>query len=116
MGSGEIGVGSTREKQRMGAWRHCCFATSSRSDGHAPVVVTQAVPRRRWTEPAVAARMGSMSFDDDIELPWPRPGDVLFGEAPDWWMNACVNYGGGLMYAIGYRTGGDARVIVKCCG
>jgi len=54
--------------------------------------------------------MGSMSFDDDIELPWPRPGDVLFGEAPDWWMNACVNYGGGLMYAIGYRTGGDALV------
>lgn len=51
-----------------------------------------------------------MSFDDDIELPWPRPGDVLFGEAPDWWMNARVNYGGGLMYAIGYRTGGDALV------
>jgi len=49
MGSGEIGVGSTREKQRMGAWRVTAASrrAASRSDGHAPVVVTQAVLLRR---------------------------------------------------------------------
>jgi len=61
--------------------------------------------------------MSGMSFDEDIELPWPRPGDVLFAEAADWWMNACVNYGGGLMYAIGYRRAGDALVerVAETC-
>lgn len=51
-----------------------------------------------------------MGFDEDFELPWPRAGDVLFVEAKDWWMNACVNYGGSLMYALGYRRAGDALV------
>jgi hypothetical protein len=51
-----------------------------------------------------------MSDDDEYELPWPRSGDELFIDAPDWWMNACVNYCGGLLYALGYRTAGDALV------
>jgi hypothetical protein len=51
-----------------------------------------------------------VDFDDEFELPWPQAGDILFTDAPDWWMNACVNYAGGLMYALGYRTAGDALV------
>jgi hypothetical protein len=51
-----------------------------------------------------------VSFDEDYELPWPRAGDVLFSEAPDWWMNACVNYGGGGLHALGYRRAADALV------
>lgn len=47
----------------------------------------------------------------DEQLPWPRPGDQVFAEASDWWMNACVNWGGGnSIYATGYRRAGDALV------
>jgi hypothetical protein len=51
-----------------------------------------------------------VSFDEGFELPWPRAGDILFAEAKDWWMNACVNYGGGGLHAIGYRRAADALV------
>jgi hypothetical protein len=47
----------------------------------------------------------------EIELPWPRQGDKVFMFAEDWWMNACVNWGGGwTLYAIGYRKAGDVLV------
>jgi hypothetical protein len=53
-----------------------------------------------------------MSVEADFpQLPWPRPGDQLFAEADDWWMNACVNWGGGnATYEVGYRRAGDALV------
>jgi len=47
------------------------------------------------------------------ELPWPRAGDVLFSEAPDWWHNACVGrskeqwYG----YIEGYKQA--ANILVR---
>ncbi len=48
---------------------------------------------------------------DEPELPWPRPGDEVFGAGEDWQMDACVNWGGGwTLYAIGYRNAGDALV------
>lgn len=50
-----------------------------------------------------------MGFEE-TELPWPQPGDEVFAEAADWQMNACLNWGGGLMYALGYRTGADALI------
>jgi hypothetical protein len=50
-------------------------------------------------------------FEDDRELPWPREGDEVFVAADDWWMNACVNWGGGwLLYAFGYRNAAEALV------
>jgi hypothetical protein len=50
-------------------------------------------------------------FDQERELPWPRVGDQVFISGEDWWMNACVNWGGGwTLYAIGYRNAGDALV------
>lgn len=50
-----------------------------------------------------------MSFAPD-ELPWPEPGDNLFGEAKDWRMNACVNWGGRGIYSLGYRMAADTLV------
>jgi hypothetical protein len=50
-------------------------------------------------------------FNAERELPWPRQGDEVFAPADDWWMNACVNWGGGwLLYAVGYKNAGDALV------
>lgn len=50
-------------------------------------------------------------FADGIDIPWPRPGDEIFGAGDDWQMNARVNWGGGwTLYAIGYRNAGDALV------
>lgn len=47
----------------------------------------------------------------EAELPWPRPGDEVFAEAEDRWMNAYVNWGmGGVLYAIGYKDAGDILV------
>jgi hypothetical protein len=52
-----------------------------------------------------------MTDEANEELPWPRPGDQVFAEAEDWWMNASVNWGGGAdLYAFGYRRAGDALV------
>jgi hypothetical protein len=49
------------------------------------------------------------AFDD--ELPWPKPGDQVFAEADDWWMNACINWGGGpQVYLAGYRRAGEILV------
>lgn len=46
-----------------------------------------------------------------MELPWPRPGDEVFSEAEDQWMNAHVNWAmGSAFYAIGYKTAGDVLV------
>lgn len=50
-------------------------------------------------------------FGEEVELPWPRPGDKVFTAADDWQMNACVNWGGGWgLYAIGYKQAGDVLV------
>jgi hypothetical protein len=50
-------------------------------------------------------------LDEERELPWPRAGDQVFISGDDWWMNACVNWGGGwTLYAIGYRSAGDVLV------
>jgi hypothetical protein len=52
-----------------------------------------------------------VEFDEERELPWPRSGDHVFISGDDWWMNACVNWGGGwTLYAIGYRNAGDVLV------
>ena len=50
-------------------------------------------------------------FDENVELPWPRPGDEVFASGEDWSMNASVNWGGGWgLYAIGYKNAGDVLV------
>ena len=52
----------------------------------------------------------SANNNDDITIPWPRAGDVLFQFADDWWCNACLNYGvdSWELYAIGYKDAADA--------
>ena len=63
----------------------------------------------------VMPRLGPVvdSLNHGRELPWPREGDEVFAPADDWWMNACVNWGGGwLLYARGYKNA--ANVLVDC--
>lgn len=49
-------------------------------------------------------------FGDEVELPWPRPGDELFAPAGDHWMNAHVGPTRGAAYLIGYKSAGDVLV------
>jgi hypothetical protein len=40
----------------------------------------------------------------------PLESERLFSDAPDWRMNACVNWGGGTLYSDGYKTAADTLV------
>jgi hypothetical protein len=67
--------------------------------------------------PAVYLGFASRALDEvsdleeNIDIPWPRTGDKVFTFGDDWWMNACVNWGGGwTLYAIGYKSAGDVLV------
>jgi hypothetical protein len=62
------------------------------------------------TSASCRKRHDELMPDLEDELPWPQAGDRLFAEAPDWWMNATVNWGGSLIYAVGYRAAADALV------
>ena len=47
------------------------------------------------------------------EMPWPKPGEVLFsGDQPDWKNNACINFDPDAWhgYAEGFRLGSDVLV------
>ena len=48
----------------------------------------------------------------DVNIPWPKKGDILFTDAEDWQYNACLNKFGEDWYAYteGYRRAADTLV------